>query len=279
MGAHHAASGAAAWVVIASDYEIPTGELGNAYSWMPEALPIGLGLIDAGHTGVLVGAIVCAGGAMLADADHHNASIAHSLPPVSRWICNGIGTISGGHRNGTHSILGVAVFALIAWALSLLVFDINGVSLHVGAGVFSILLASFAIKVLKFLPASARRSHWAVAVPIGAMVTLLAPDQNAWFLWAVAIGVTIHILGDMLTTGGVNWLWPLTIKPPASVQKTPVLNRMWMRNGRQALPILGNTGSVAEWALSIPISIIAVVGMCLAITGAASEGWAMLLAA
>lgn len=51
-----------------------------------------------GHSpiGIVTGALVTAGAAMLPDADHHNATIAHSLPPLSNAMCAGIGKLAGG---------------------------------------------------------------------------------------------------------------------------------------------------------------------------------------
>src|SRR5690625_2192515 len=102
MGAQHAACGAAAWVAIASDYEVPisaiTGPLSNMFSWLswlPDALPLGIGLLDVGPAGVLLGVVICAGAALLPDIDHHNASIAHSLPPLTIAMARVFQTASG----------------------------------------------------------------------------------------------------------------------------------------------------------------------------------------
>src|SRR5690625_1396087 len=120
-GAQHAACGAAAWVAVASDYgipinaiTIPLAETFGWLSWLPETLPLGLGMLDAGPAGVLLGSVICAGAALLPDIDHHNASIAHSLPPLTTAMARLFQTASGGHRNGTHSILGILFFGLIA---------------------------------------------------------------------------------------------------------------------------------------------------------------------
>lgn len=90
MGAQHAACGAGAWVAVAADYDLPLSPITEPLvasmpwlSWLPDAVPLGFGLLDVGPAAVFMGAIICAGAALLPDIDHHNASIAHSLPPVS----------------------------------------------------------------------------------------------------------------------------------------------------------------------------------------------------
>src|SRR5690625_6900300 len=93
MGAQHAACGAAAWVVVASDYGIPINAITNPLaetfgwlSWLPETLPLGLGLLDSGPAGVLLGAVICALAGLLLDFYHHNASISHSLQLLSTFM-------------------------------------------------------------------------------------------------------------------------------------------------------------------------------------------------
>ena len=68
MGAHHAACGAAAWIAITSP------------------APIGLGAYPVSPVGIVTGAVVCAGAALLPDIDHRNGTLAHCLPPVSGWV-------------------------------------------------------------------------------------------------------------------------------------------------------------------------------------------------
>ncbi|NUL45788.1 metal-dependent hydrolase [Cellulosimicrobium funkei] len=285
MGPHHAACGAAGWVLIAADYAVPLGalagvELGGPGSAvvLPEAIPLGFGLLPGiTDLGVLTGAIVAAGAALLPDADHRNASIAHSLPPVSEWICAAVGKVAGGHRNGTHSLLGLAVFTLLAWLLSTVAMPTALGLLPVGAGLGTVLLASFAIKALKFMPDRAKKIPWLVAIPLGALVTVGLGDQGQLFVVAVALGTAIHVAGDMLTDGGCNLLWPAALKPPRLVTRIPLLNSVWSSGGRMKLPVLGPTGSRREWAVAVVVSLVAVAGMGAAFLGILTEG-AQLLA-
>ena len=93
MGYSHTVSAAAGWLVLSE-----------------------LGVIQIPNTPTLiVTTLACAGAGVLPDIDHHNGSIARSIPPVSGWIARIVGLISGGHRKGTHSILGIIAFWAIAY--------------------------------------------------------------------------------------------------------------------------------------------------------------------
>ena len=286
MGTQHAACGAAAWVVVASDYEIPlqsvTAPLAEAFTalaWLPEAIPLGMGLIDVGPGAVLTGAIICAGAALLPDIDHHNASIAHSLPPFTMVLARFFQSVPGGHRNGTHSLLGIVFFGIVAWLAGLFTLPNVGPfeNLGVGAGLLAIVLSAFAFKVLHFMPDRAKKAPWAAGIAIGVLTMITSPEGPGWLVLNVMLGVAIHIAGDMLTKEGCNLTWPLRLPPPDFVTESPVLTKLWSKNGYMSLPILGSANTVRAWALTIPISAIAIIGMGIAGFTWAQEGWVTML--
>lgn len=243
MGGHHAACGAAAWVAATS------------------TAPFALGLHPVSHIGVITGTIVCAGAALLPDADHHDGTIANSLPPLSQALTGVVETISGGHRHATHSVLGVAVFTALAWAAGLWTFETEAFgTVAVGAGIVAILLAAFALKALK-LTRGGTLGPWIASVCLAVFIALFAPEEWNWLPVAVGLGAAVHIAGDMLTTGGAPLLWPIRFRAPRWVKRTAVLNDVWRPAGNLAVPILGNAGSVREWLFLVPISLYAVVGV------------------
>ncbi|WP_287930444.1 metal-dependent hydrolase [Arthrobacter sp.] len=255
MGPHHAACGAAAWLALTTRFHVDTGGAAAVLPFLPDGFDVGLGLLHVGAAGVLAGTIVTAGAALLPDADHRNATIAHSLPPVSNAMCIQVGRLSGGHRHGTHSLLGLAVFVFISmlagmWTTHLEPFGV----IYPGAGVLTVLLASFAAKALKFIPDTMRRFPWVLGIAVGVFITFFAPQDQFWFPLAVGLGAAVHVAGDMLTTGGCNLLWPLRIRPPRLARKLPLVPFLWKRNGNVALPVLGNAGSWREWTLLVPLS-------------------------
>src|SRR4051794_40111136 len=136
MGAHHAASGAAVWLALTTQLDVGLAPLARHIPAIPEHLTIGMGLMDVSPTGVIAGTLVAAGAALVPDADHRHATIAHSLPPLSNVLCIQIGKVSGGHRHGTHSILGLAVFVAIAALAGMWQVELEGFgTVYPGAGI------------------------------------------------------------------------------------------------------------------------------------------------
>jgi membrane-bound metal-dependent hydrolase YbcI (DUF457 family) len=203
---------------------------------------------------------------------------------LSNLICGGIGAISGGHRHGTHSIVGIAGFTGIAYAAGLWRMDIGPFqNVGIGAGIVSLLLVAFAAKALRVIPDAMRKLPWVVGIIGGVLVAFLGPGE-AWVLpFAVALGCAIHIAGDMLTTEGVNPFWPVALKAPKVVQAIPVINRMWKSNGYMAAPVLGSAGSMREYLILVPVSLYVIVVVMVTLLGAGqiwvtgtfhSLGWA-----
>lgn len=154
--------------------------------------------------GVPVMAVAAAGGAMLPDFDHRHATIAQSLGPATKLVAVGIETVSGGHRNGTHSLLGVAAFTTAAWALA-----------HLGGWPLGIWLGFLFAVALKAVDIPVARSTW--------VHTLTCLAGGVGLVWlsgyvtlpllatvvGVAVGSVAHLLGDMLTKEGCPLLWPV----------------------------------------------------------------------
>ncbi|MGO2532000.1 MULTISPECIES: metal-dependent hydrolase [Micrococcaceae] len=262
MGGHHAASGAAVWIAVTTQPVMRLGPVAESFSFLPHQSVWGLGLLEVTPAGVLAGALVCAGAALLPDADHRHASIAQSLPPVSNLMCSGIGRVAGGHRNGTHSLLGIAVFTVIAYVLGLWeVHSPRWGTVFPGAGLSAVLLIAFALKALKFIPDAMRKLPWVMSIPAGAFVALFAPEAQYWFVLAVLLGTVTHIVGDLLTVGGCNLLWPLRLRAPRKLRRFPFLRQIWRPSGRLAVPVLGVAGSWREWLLCVPVSLYASLGI------------------
>jgi len=64
---------------------------------------------------LLAGAVFTAGAATAPDIDEHGSTISRTLGFFTETVSWLVHKISGGHRKGTHSILGVAVFTFAAW--------------------------------------------------------------------------------------------------------------------------------------------------------------------
>jgi membrane-bound metal-dependent hydrolase YbcI (DUF457 family) len=111
------------------------------------------------------------------------------------------------------------------------------------------------------------------------LVTVYAPDQWTWLPTSMLIGVAVHIVGDLITTGGVPLLWPLVVRPPKLLRRLPLLRNVWRPNGALSVPLLGRAGSKREWLVLIPVSAYAMVGMSMAGWAIAQHHWGRAAAA
>lgn len=236
MGTSHAISGAAAWIAVTA-VAVPALEL---YPLAP--------------SGVILGTLVAAGAALLPDADHHNATIAHSVPVAGRVAAGTVGKLTGGHRHGMHSLLAVIGVIAATYGLSFVHWTPAGWdhSLQVGSAVAVAACTTFAVKVLKIV------KNWPLAWLAGLLmagaVLLWAPGEFTWLPVCIGLGYLVHLIGDALTIEGVPFLWPLNPKAPKVVQAIPIVNTLWKGNGYFAIPILGHAGSWREWLLTIPLT-------------------------
>ena len=287
MGPSHAACGAAAWVALTGTYTVHLADT---------SLPVGLGLMPVGDPGVITGALICAGAALLPDMDHPGGTVARSLPPLSTWLARGVSRVCGGHRHGTHSLVGLLVvvgLALLSQRASVPVGDAlrwnaagdaTGVAGDGGlpggadivggaaaslpgqvwplAAVLSVLLIACAVKVLAFVPDRLSHANWVVGIVLGAFVATHPPENPRWFVVAVGLGWAVHMLGDLLTTQGIHLLWPL--RPPL-----PLPTAFYRRRAFVRFPVLGNAGSGREVLLLVPVTLYALAGLfCAAISWA-----------
>lgn len=231
MGTSHAISGAAAWIAVTSS---------------PIVLPA-LGFHQVGPVGVITGAIVCAGAALLPDADHHNATIAHSVPVAGKVAARTVGKVSGGHRHATHGLIAIVGIVFLTYWLERFQWTptgwwAGGRTLQIGSIIAVTACVTFGSKVLKIAKTWFRA--WVYGVAVGLGVGMFLPDQLNWLPICIGLGFVIHILGDMLTVEGVPLLYPWNPKPPKALA-SPV----WKSNGYFSLPVLGSAGSWREWWL------------------------------
>lgn len=240
MGYGHALMGGAAFLGVVSTSSLALG-----------AAPMPLG-VEA------LGALICAGAALAPDLDHHDATIAHSIPSAmimgrtiipspTRALARVVERASGGHRHYTHSLIGIAAAGLVGAALAPLALPspwppgaaphwtgLDTGSLHPGAGVATLLLGAMAIKALGMnrlegsdLGTLIIRSWigpWIMALALAAWASA---QEAPWFPLlpsTIALGCLIHCLGDTLTNQGVAWFQPYTGPAPGPWKQ-------WRRSG------------------------------------------------
>lgn len=235
MGSSHAISGAAAWIAVTST-----------------AIPA-LSLSPLPAESVLFGAVIAAGAALLPDADHHSATIAHSVPVAGRIAAGAIGALSGGHRKGMHSLLAVLGIIAATLALGSVQWTPDGWdrALQIGSACAVAACSAFAVKTLKFV--TSWMVAWAVGVLMAGAVLLWAPDQFGWLPICIGVGYLTHLIGDILTVQGVPLLWPLRLRSPRWIRRTP-LRAIWLSGGAFAVPLLGSSGSLRERVLAVALT-------------------------
>lgn len=183
MGRTHAASGAVATMLA-----------------MPTLSRFGL---DVTSLSVIAASVAGAGAAMLPDLDHPHATVAQSVGPFTRGIARVISALSGGHRHGTHSLLGVAAFTAATYGIAL--------AGHVYAGLWLAFLFAIATTAFGVPVNSNRMVHTVICLAGGALIagtTAFLHYPLGALPWAVAIGAAAHLAGDALTKQGVPLMWP-----------------------------------------------------------------------
>ncbi len=189
-----------------------------------------------------------AGSAILPDIDHPGATISRSLPPVTQVLSRLVSMVSGGHRKGTHAIIGWLSFGLVAFMLASWQWEAPALTLGMlklpagmvspGLGLIAGFLAGIALTALHLDPGGV--PGWVVAIVMGGIAARADMDPSVVGA-LVTVGCAIHVVvGDGLTPQGVRYLYPFI--------KT-----------RFRFPVLGKAGSQREIMYVTVLAAIAVI--------------------
>ena len=149
-----------------------------------------------------VAAAVTAGAAVLPDIDHPGATCAREFGFVTEAFAWVVEHISGGHRHGTHSLVGVAAFTGAAYAAEHYRHTLGG---KIGLGLLLVLVLAAALRALKI------GGHFADLLAIAGAAAMLYYGYDVSLVpWAIAAGSATHLAGDMLTNQGIPIAWPLS---------------------------------------------------------------------
>lgn len=163
-------------------------------------------LVGVDGVDLVVGTLVCAGAGVAPDLDHPSSSMTNALGVIGRPVSSLVSAVSGGHRAGTHSLVGSLIATAGAWWLAMVSPSMWPLAI-VAAFLASVALPLLAVQLRRGTAASAGllvgiATGWAVIAAVGGGV---------WFPFAVAVGWTLHWLpGDMITPQGVPVAWPLS---------------------------------------------------------------------
>ena len=174
----------------------------HALSGLAAGTAAGLYLTRPAPAGTLVLAGLAAGFATLPDLDSTGACAARSLGPLSETFAWCVRKVSGGHRHGTHSLAGAAVFTGLTWLAWVFRATVPG---RVALALIVALAVAAGLRALRL------GGH------VGDAAAAAGAGWLAWLGWplavvpfACAIGVVTHLAGDCLTTEGCPLWLPLS---------------------------------------------------------------------
>ena len=165
-----------------------------------------------------VGMVLAAGAGVLPDLDEPGSTIARTfgfLTGAFAWIVH---KVSGGHRKGTHSLLGVAIMAVGALAAGRWQADAQANDAHpelwwhlVPAGLILALLFSAGFRALHI----GGHHGDAAGIALAALTIWKGWDLvTSWNVPVLAVCVTLgmlaHLAGDMCTHDGCPLLYPVS---------------------------------------------------------------------
>jgi membrane-bound metal-dependent hydrolase YbcI (DUF457 family) len=156
--------------------------------------------------------VLTAGFALLPDADHPDATFAHAAGGLSHGVSHLIAVLFGGHRQGFHSLFGIALMGIVTAACSVWWpnrWALGGLALLIAVCVVA------GLKATGFLRHGRRgRSRGALRrALIGcgiAAAAVAAPQVRPDLWWLVALGMALHVFEDEFSGHGVGLLWPIT---------------------------------------------------------------------
>ncbi|HEY9409340.1 MAG TPA: metal-dependent hydrolase [Pseudonocardia sp.] len=153
------------------------------------------------------GAAMAAGAALLPDLDHHSGTASHTWGPITIAIGRLTAWLTGGHRNGTHTLLAAILATFVTYSA---LQAPRWVAIPVVA-----LLAGLALVACEALIPGEWERLWPANLAASAAFAAWVVTSGlnlAWLPHAVGIGWVAHIVGDTFTTGGTTPLKPISSK-------------------------------------------------------------------
>jgi membrane-bound metal-dependent hydrolase YbcI (DUF457 family) len=175
----------------------------HALSGAATGAAAGLFILHTKTSGTADLALLSAGFAVVPDIDKCGATVSRSFGFLTESFAWLVGRISGGHRHGTHSLIGIGVFTGLAFLACKYRLDWPG-----RVGLALILAIGFAagLRALRI------GGHFADALALAAAIYICWKGWNLTLIpVAAGVGTATHIVGDMLTTEGCPLLWPFTL--------------------------------------------------------------------
>jgi len=153
----------------------------------------------------IAGSVACAGASLFPDIDHKDSHITRTFGPITKLLSWIMRTLSGGHRHGTHSLMGIAgIGALAQYGVQYR----QDLPARIILCTLMILAYSGAIRLLGI-------PGWfddIIPIPIVIGIVCLTNIPLDFMPAALVAGCAIHVLGDMLTDSGCPLWWPFSLQ-------------------------------------------------------------------
>ena len=159
-------------------------------------------LLHVSGPALLAGAVFTAGAATAPDIDEPGSTISRTLGFFTEAVSWIVHRISGGHRKGTHSVLGAAAFTFAAW---LAVTHAGSLAGKIILGVILGLILAAGVRALRI-----GGHHGDVIGLAGAAAAVYWHAGLSLVPLCIALGAAAHIAGDELTHGGCPLAWPVS---------------------------------------------------------------------
>lgn len=195
--------------------------MGHVASGVASGILTSIVVAPAGIQTQVAWTAVWTGATLLPDWDSPNTKVARMWGPVSQgirvrfWkrgkrrrivpgITDIIGTVAGGHRRGSHSVLGLLVLLAGIWVATWFA---------AGTAVVVALCAGLVLAAVgTIIPGKDPGDIWPVNLGVSVLVGVTAYTEGwtvpGWIPWALVGGSAVHILGDMITIQGCPLGWP-----------------------------------------------------------------------
>lgn len=151
----------------------------------------------------IVGTVFCAGAALVPDIDHQESTITKTFGPVTGLLSWLVRKISGGHRYGTHSVLGILICGALAR------YGVMYRHTVPGQAVLIVIMCLGFAGVIRLL----RIPGWfddLAPIPVVIAIVRFTDISLAIIPPALMLGCAIHVLGDVVTKGGCPLWWPFS---------------------------------------------------------------------
>jgi len=174
---------------------------------------------------LVAGVVLTAGAGVLPDIDHPDSTISRSFGFMTEGFAWLVDRLSGGHRHGTHSLFGIAVFTLGALAAG--AYQLSGPRIGAaGHPAFSWHIVPAALYLALLYSSALRALHVgghhgdALGIASAAITCYTGADLfrlpvGPWHVPMLAVatglGCAAHIAGDELTHGGCPIFWPVSM--------------------------------------------------------------------